>query len=436
MNRTHRAIFLTTVAASLWAQAPPMDPMFNRIKDPPDVYTIGTVNDTKTLFRIAFFPYDNRFDVYQVPILLQPVKNSVKGRATTANGLVGPFDNDNFPPDLPPLTSFSPTPQTELQTRDAAPPPDSEDFLVNPWELPDPVDDFPSRQPPPFGDPFAQLHQPPQFPGDQIPWVDLTDGALEITNSAQPIGYVAAPSETKPHVTIAKATSIFIGAFPAGVVLSRDLSTAYVAVTNAAQVAVIDLIANKLKPAISINGSVPYAIAITPDGKTLYVADAVPFGGLYSIDIPSGTVKQLPVGVFYVTSLALTPDGSRLWICNNKADVSVMDVLTDTLVAHLPVDSPFAVAFNHTGTRAYISSADRANPNGTVEVYDANSYVNLASIPVGYLPHAVAVTPSGRHVFVVNSSASGSVMQISTATNSVIRTFPVGASPSGLGMER
>jgi YVTN family beta-propeller protein len=358
--------------------------------------------------------------------------------ATVDPSLIGPFDNDNFPPDLPPLTSFTPILQGDLQNRDTAvaPPPDSEDFLVNPSELPDPVDDFPSLQPPPFGDPFSQLHQPPQFPGHQIPWVDLTDGALEITNTAQPIGYDSAPGTTEPRVTTVKAASISVGAFPAGIVISRDLSTAYVAVTNTAQVAVIDLVANKIKSTISINGSVPYAIAITPDSKTLYVADAASFGGLYSVDTASGTVKQLPLGVFYVTSLALTPDGTRLWICNNKADVSVMDVLTNTLVAHLPVDSPFAVAFNRTGTRAYISSADRAKPNGTVEVYDANSYINLASIPVGYVPHAVAVTPSGRHVFVVNSSPNGSVMQISTATNSVIRTFQVGASPSGLGMER
>ena len=72
--------------------------------------------------------------------------------------------------------------------------------------------------------------------------------------------------------------------------------------------------------------------------------------------------------------------------------------------------------------------------NGALEVYDANTYTRIASVQVGLLPHAVGVSPSGRHVFVVNSSTGGSIMQISTATNTVVRTIPVGDFPGGLGM--
>ena len=113
--------------------------------------------------------------------------------------------------------------------------------------------------------------------------------------------------------------------------------------------------------------------------------------------------------------------------------MSVIDLLTNTTLAQPPVESPWSVAFNRTGTRAYITSAPQVR-NGTVEVYDANTYVRIASIPVGFLPHAVSVSPSGRHVFVVNSWTGGSIMQISTATNTVIRTIPMGDYPGGLGM--
>jgi YVTN family beta-propeller protein len=120
-------------------------------------------------------------------------------------------------------------------------------------------------------------------------------------------------------------------------------------------------------------------------------------------------------------------------MCNNLGRMTVLDSLTNTVLAQPAVVSPWSVAFNRAGTRAYITSAPLGR-NGTLEVYDANTYVRIASIPVGLLPHAVGVSPSGRHVFVVNSWTGGSIMQISTATNTVVRTIPAGDYPGGLGM--
>jgi YVTN family beta-propeller protein len=120
-------------------------------------------------------------------------------------------------------------------------------------------------------------------------------------------------------------------------------------------------------------------------------------------------------------------------MCNYLGRVTVLDLLTNAILAQPPVLSSWSVAFNRTGTRAYITSAPHGR-YGTLEVYNANTYTRIASIPVGFLPHGVGVTPSGRHVFVVNSWAGGSIMQISTATNTVIRTIPTGDFPGGLGM--
>jgi len=442
MSCFRTTVFAVFVSYGCWAQVPQPDPMLNRTKDPPDVYTIGMVNGTKMLFRVAFFPYDRRFAVYQVPILLEAVGANPQTAAASAKPrLIGAFDADNFPPDLVPL----PLPKAQFRQRlqgraGNAGPPGGELFQIDPWELPDPMDDFPLPAQPfpdPFDDPFFSNPVPPSAPGDEIQWVDYSTGALNVASSAQPIGYVAKPAFTdqKPRVTTLQAASISIGPFPTGMVISRDLTRAYIAVSGAAQVAVVDLATNQVTSTINIPGSTPYSLALAPDNQTLYVADAAGVGGLYAVDVASGTVTQLPIAVYYASSLVLTPDATRLWISNNgNSDVSVLDVLTNTIVAHLAVQWPWAVAFNRTGTRAYISSSPPA-PNGTVEVYDANSYTHIASIPVGSTPHSVAVTPSGRHVFVVNASAAGSIMQISTVTNTVIRTFPVGDVPSGLAME-
>jgi YVTN family beta-propeller protein len=436
MSRFRRTISLAIFAVSCWAQLPPIDPMLNRTKDPPDVYTIGTVNGSKMLFRIAFFPYDQRYAVYQVPILLQPASVSASAAPASARPhVVGNADQDSFPPDLPP---FPPTTPNNIIPDSGSAPPDSEPFLFFPWEQPDPINNFTlttltSLLP----DPFATVASPPPQAADLIPWVDFAGGALNITNTSQPIGYDASPANSaeKPHVTTVKATSISLGPSPAGIVISRDLTTAYVAVSGAGQVAVVDLTKNQVKSTIDFQGATPYSLALAPDNQTLYVAEAAGIGGVYIVNLATQAIKQLPFAVYYATGMVLTPDASRLWICNNLGDVTVLDVLTNTVVAHLPVISPWSVAFNRTGTRAYISSSP-PGPNGTVEVYDANSFASIASIQVGSQPRSVAVTPSGRHVFVVNSTPSGSIMQISTVTNAVIRTFQAGSSPSGLGMER
>ena len=455
MKRPHLAILLATFAVSFssssWAQSrPQLDPMLNRSKDPPDIYTLAIVSGTPMLFRIAFFPYDRRFNVYQIPLLLQPAtKNSQASRAMSPRA-VGELDDYNFPLDLVPLSTppvttpqiTTPENQGHLKAHDsAALPPDPDAFQFDPWDLPDPQNDFLLPDPPlpdPFNDPFVGLPNPlaSPFPDDELDITSFSNGTLEIINSGQPLGYIAAPlAEQKPRDTTAKAITISVGPSPAGIVRSRDLTTAYVAVSGAGQIAVVDMVAKAMKATINIApGTAPYSLAIAPDDKTLYVAEAAPIGGLFAVDLESGTVKQLPVAVYTASSLVLMPDATRLWICNNTGDVTVLDVLTNTIVAHLPVARPWAVAFNRTGTRAYITSAPLSG-NGTVEVYDANSYSNLASIPVGMRPHGVGVTPSGRHVFVVNRWTPGSIMQISTATNAVIRTFPVGDFPDGLGME-
>lgn len=237
MNIPPRAILLATAAASLavhgWAQPPQLDPLLNRTKDPPDVYTIGSVNGAKMLFRIAFFPYDQRYIVYQAPITLQPATPTGRtAPAATAPRLAGDSDADNFPPDLPPIppAGLSTAPQGDTENG----PPDPEPFQALPWELPDPIDDFTlPASVAVLPDPFATAVSPPILAGDTIPWVDLSDGALNITNSRQPIG----------EVTTANATSISVGPAPAGIVISRDLTTAYVAVSGAGQVAVVDLTA-------------------------------------------------------------------------------------------------------------------------------------------------------------------------------------------------
>jgi YVTN family beta-propeller protein len=72
---------------------------------------------------------------------------------------------------------------------------------------------------------------------------------------------------------------------------------------------------------------------------------------------------------------------------------------------------------------AYVTNAG----DGTVSVISTATNAVVATIPVGNTPHGVAITPNGKFVYVANR-ANPSVSVIATATNAVVTTivFPFG----------
>ncbi len=131
--------------------------------------------------------------------------------------------------------------------------------------------------------------------------------------------------------------------YPIAVTASKDGKRAFVALWNASEVAELDLATGKvgrklplLKPEDAIApGSHPTALALAPDGQTLYAAlgnrDAVA-----AIDLSDGGYRlkgyfdaRLPGQSFYGAqpeALALNADGSRLYVADMGADaVAVID---------------------------------------------------------------------------------------------------------------
>ena len=78
---------------------------------------------------------------------------------------------------------------------------------------------------------------------------------------------------------------------------------------------------------------------------------------------------------------------------------------------------------------AYVTNEHSNN----VSVIDTATNTLVATIPVGTIPFAVAVTPDGTHVYVANEG-SNNVSVIGTATNTVVKTIPVGKNPVGVAV--
>jgi DNA-binding beta-propeller fold protein YncE len=172
--------------------------------------------------------------------------------------------------------------------------------------------------------------------------------------------------------------------YPVALTLSKDGTRAFVALWNASEVVELDLfkgiVGRKLallKPESAVAaGTHPCALEISPDGKTMYVAlanrDAV---AAVNIAADQFSVKgyfdtRLPQQSYFGAepeALALSPDGSRLYVANAISDaIAVMDTTKLTAkaakegmvepIGFLPTEwMPMSMSF--TGGKLYVATA-------------------------------------------------------------------------------
>jgi DNA-binding beta-propeller fold protein YncE len=172
--------------------------------------------------------------------------------------------------------------------------------------------------------------------------------------------------------------------YPVALAVSKDGARAFVALWNASEVVELDLkngtVARKLallKPENAVAaGTHPCALEMSPDGRTMYVAlanrDVVA-----AVNVGSGqfSVKgyfdtRLPQQSYFGAepeALALSPDGSRLYVANAISDaIAVMDTTKLTAkaakegmvepIGFVPTEwMPMSLAF--TGGKLYVATA-------------------------------------------------------------------------------
>jgi YVTN family beta-propeller protein len=161
----------------------------------------------------------------------------------------------------------------------------------------------------------------------------------------------------------------------------------------------IDLTTLKRTATLATPNDNPSGIAISNDGSTAYVTSFTNSGALLTIDIAGRKVtNRLPLQG-YPQSVVLSPDDSLAWVIFPFTDtITVVDTLTGTVAKNLQISSPYGVAFNAAGTRAYVSNRSQ----GTVQVIDTATYQTVKSIPVGNGPVEILVSPDDTYAVVSN----------------------------------
>lgn len=226
-----------------------------------------------------------------------------------------------------------------------------------------------------------------------------------------------------------------------GSTMANAAPFAYVTNAFGPTVSVLDTATNQIVDTVEFPaGSVPFAVAITPDLTEVYVTSldawSIPCGprqAVHVIDAASNDLVGSPIEVgCEPTSIAIAPNGKHAYVANRfSGTVMVIETATNAVIATTPVPSMLeGMAISPDGQRVYVTS--RAGQDAVVVIDTSTNTILETLTGVGSAPGRIAVSPDGKLVYVANEHLFGTVTVIDSATNTVVSTIAVGDWPSAI----
>lgn len=258
-----------------------------------------------------------------------------------------------------------------------------------------------------------------------------------------------------------------------GLGFSPDHKTLAVVSIGSNSVTFIDTATNAVKHTTYLGRS-PHEAFYTPDGKELWVTvrgedyisviDAATFEEKLQMKVPSGPGMQIfsPDGKYgYICSsfnpetvvvsvadhkivgsikqespfcpnIAASPDGKQVWF--TLKDIGKVQVFNAQPPFNIiktidtgPITNHVNIVHNANGTFAYITLGG----HNEVKVYRTDTFEQVATIPVGKLPHGLWPSGDGTRVYVGLENADAMAV-IDTLANKVIATIPIGQAPQAV----
>ncbi|MHC4167656.1 MAG: YncE family protein [Planctomycetota bacterium] len=197
---------------------------------------------------------------------------------------------------------------------------------------------------------------------------------------------------------------------PAAVVADAQGKTLYIAETTAKQIAVFDTETAKVTATVSVGGE-PTGLALSDDGKLLYVTCATPDGIVFVINTDTGKVARQFAAGYGAQSPVLSPDGQTLYVCNRfDNNISVINTeqgkqtksipaLREPVAADITPDGRWLFVGNHLPHGPATGDSVACN----VSVIDATrqTFESDIALPNGSTGlQGVAVSADGTFVFV------------------------------------
>lgn len=238
------------------------------------------------------------------------------------------------------------------------------------------------------------------------------------------VSFIDTTTNAVRHVT-------YIGRSPHEAFYTPDGKEVWVTVRGENYISVIDANTFQEKTRIVVPGG-PGMQIFSPDGKYGYICSSFnPETAVVSVTDHKivGRVKQESP---FCPNIAATPDGKQVWFTlKDIGKAQVFDARPPFRLIRTLDTGPITnhVNFAHTGggTFAYITVGGL----NQVKVFRTDDFSQVATIPVGSLPHGIWPSGDGSRMYVGLENAD-SLAAIDTATNKVIANVPVGQAPQAI----
>jgi DNA-binding beta-propeller fold protein YncE len=213
----------------------------------------------------------------------------------------------------------------------------------------------------------------------------------------------------------------------------------------------------KEPPWVSTDVLHPDALALSPDGTSLYAADSTNFGGqpgfVTQYTVGSGgllSVKAPPTvaaGGGPVGGVAVAPNGASAYASNfgentvSQYSVGAGGVLSPMTPATVPTGAnPVGIAITSDGGSLYVvDKGTRAVSQYSIGAGGALSPKSPATAPTGPEPEEVAISPDGKSVYVSDKAEKGEISQYTVEPGGALTpkspaSVPAERQPTGLAI--
>ena len=238
------------------------------------------------------------------------------------------------------------------------------------------------------------------------------------------VTFIDTQTNTVKHTT-------YVGRSPHEAFYTPDGKEIWVTVRGENYVAVLDARTFEEKTRI-VTPAGPGMQIFSPDGKYGYICSSFnPETKVVSVADHKivGTVKQESP---FCPNIAASPDGTQVWFTlKDVGRTQVFDAKPPfapikTLETG-PITNHVNFARTATGTLAYVTIGGL----NEVKVFRTDDFSQVATIPVGKLPHGVWPSGDGTRIYVGLENADA-LAAIDTATQRVVANVPIGQAPQAI----
>ncbi|WP_109483866.1 YncE family protein [Paraburkholderia sp. C35] len=238
------------------------------------------------------------------------------------------------------------------------------------------------------------------------------------------VSFIDTQTNTVRHTT-------YVGRSPHEAFYTPDGREVWITVRGENYVSVLDAQTYAEKTRI-VTPAGPGMTIFSPDGKYGYVCSS--FNP--EVDVITVADHQIVGKVTqaspFCPNIAATPDGKQVWFTlKDTGKTQVFDAhppfaLLKTIDTG-PITNHVNFAVTGKGTFAYITVGGES----AVKVFRTDNFKQIATIPVGNMPHGVWPSGDGSRIY-VGLENSDMMTAIDTATNKVVASVPIGQAPQAI----